>query len=117
VEARSEQDQRPKYRRHDGRDDLGDRGEVGVVIVLGSNQHADDDVCKGGQAAHSIIFAARGGAPAQSARSPAKKRAWEYLDHGPWVRREVRENERLDCFWVERPAQQKALDFADVLAS
>ncbi len=34
MEARSEHDQRPKGRRHDCRDDLGDRSQIGVVVVL-----------------------------------------------------------------------------------
>jgi hypothetical protein len=64
VEACSEQDQRPKRRRHDCRDDLGDDGQLGVVVVLGGDEHANHHVCDQSQTAHSIIFAARDGAPA-----------------------------------------------------
>jgi len=60
VEARSEQDQRPKRRRHDCRDDLGDGGQVGVVIVLGGDDHAEHNVYERGQTAHAIILCAHG---------------------------------------------------------
>jgi len=62
VKARSEHDQRPKRGRDDCRDDLGDGGEVGVVVVPGGDQYAEHDVCDRDQAAHWLIFA-YGGAP------------------------------------------------------
>ncbi len=55
METRSEHDQRPKGRRHDCRDDLGDGGEVGVVVVLGGDEHAEDNVRDRGQTTHVII--------------------------------------------------------------
>jgi hypothetical protein len=39
MKARSEQEQRPQRRRDDCRDDLGDRGQVGVVVVLGGDEY------------------------------------------------------------------------------
>jgi len=59
MKGRSEQDQRPKRRRHDRRGDLGDSRQVGVVAVLGGDDYADHCVCERDQTAHSIIFASR----------------------------------------------------------
>jgi hypothetical protein len=63
MQARSEEDQRPQRRRDDCRDDLGDSGQVRVVVVLGSDEHPEHYICDRGQAAHSLMFVAGGGAP------------------------------------------------------
>ena len=49
MKARSEQDQRPKRRRDQRRDDLGDRGQVRVVVVLGGDEYPDHNVRDRGQ--------------------------------------------------------------------
>ena len=41
MEACSAQDQRPQRRRHDCRDDLEDYAQLGVVVVLGGDEHAN----------------------------------------------------------------------------
>lgn len=44
MKARPEQDQRPQRRRDDCRDDLRDRGQVGIVVVLGGDEYPKYDV-------------------------------------------------------------------------
>jgi hypothetical protein len=63
VKARSEQDQRPKRRRDQRRDDLGDSGQVRVVVVLGGDEYPEHDLRDRGQTAHSLIFGADAGGP------------------------------------------------------
>jgi hypothetical protein len=52
VEAGSEQDQRPKNRRHNGRDDVGHGGQVSVVGVLRGDDDAEHQVPEQGQTTH-----------------------------------------------------------------
>ena len=63
MKARSEQDQRPKRRRDQRRDDLGDSGQVRVVVVLGGDEYPEHDLRDRGQTAHSLIFVAHAGGP------------------------------------------------------
>ena len=63
VKARAEQDQRPKRRRDQRRDDLRDSSQVGVVVVLGGDEYPEHDVRNRGQTAHSLIFVAHRGTP------------------------------------------------------
>jgi len=56
MKARSEQEQRPQRRRDNCRDDLGDRGQVRVVVVLGGDEYPEHDVRDRGQTANSLIL-------------------------------------------------------------
>jgi hypothetical protein len=56
VEVRSKQDERPKRRRHNRRDDLGHRGQVGVVRVLRGDDNAEHHIHERGKIAHQIIL-------------------------------------------------------------
>ena len=56
VEVRAEQDQRPKRRRYNRRDDVGHVGQVAVVAVLGADDGAKYQICESGQIAHSFIL-------------------------------------------------------------
>jgi len=64
VEVRSQQDQRPERRGENRGEDLRDGRQVGVVVVLGADEHAENHACEQREIAHPITFAARDRAPA-----------------------------------------------------
>ena len=74
VKVRPEQDQRPEGRGHYGREHLGKAAEMGVVAVLGGDDHADHHIDDEGQTGHPIRFAGHGRAPPTAPRPTAGNR-------------------------------------------
>ena len=96
MKARSEQDQRPQRRRDDCRDDQGDRGQVGVVVVLGGDEYPEHDVRDRGQTAHSLIFVAHGAAPPRVSGAKSAARSCQIrLTNDP--------NDRIERHILRRP--------------
>jgi hypothetical protein len=96
VNACSEQDQRQKRGRHDCRNDLGDGGQMRVVVALGGDKYSEHDICDRGCAlAHRrrtwrrsshrsrVTYRARRPASGQTGRHGAARPRGDYCRRAP----------------------------------